>query len=242
VPTSIGWSDIAVRLALTVLAGTIIGLNRSERGRAAGLRTTLLVCLAASFAMIQTNVLLGTRGKLADSFAQFDVMRLPLGILTGVGFIGAGVILRRDGAVVGVTTAATMWFVTVVGLCFGGGQIGIGLTALALGIIVLWCFRWIEKLLRKERSASLTLVLAPQSHLEDEIKSHLTGFDVRIISWATGARAPSGQRTLRCEVRWEAPARERNLLLPQFLGDLASRSDVLALDWDTGSQGETMDN
>jgi putative Mg2+ transporter-C (MgtC) family protein len=79
------------------LAGTLIGLNRWERERPAGLRTTILVWLAASLAMIEANVLIGTRGKPADSFAQIDVMRLPLGILSGMGFIGAGVISDSTG-------------------------------------------------------------------------------------------------------------------------------------------------
>jgi putative Mg2+ transporter-C (MgtC) family protein len=70
----------------------------------AGLRTTLLVCLAASVAMIQTNLLLMTVGKTQDSFVVMDIMRLPLGILSGMGFIGAGAIVRRDNIVLGVTT------------------------------------------------------------------------------------------------------------------------------------------
>jgi putative Mg2+ transporter-C (MgtC) family protein len=66
---SIGWLEIALRLTLTVVAGALIGLNRSERGHSAGLRTTLPVCLAASVSMIQVNLLLPIAGKGADSFA-----------------------------------------------------------------------------------------------------------------------------------------------------------------------------
>jgi putative Mg2+ transporter-C (MgtC) family protein len=126
-PINPEWSDIAVRLLCTVLAGMLIGLNRGEHGRPAGLRTTLLVALAACLSMIQVNLLLPAAGKPATSFVVLDLMRLPLGILSGIGFIGAGAIVRRDNFVVGVTTAATLWFVTVLGLCFGGGQILLGL-------------------------------------------------------------------------------------------------------------------
>src|SRR5690242_16862437 len=94
-PITVEWHDIALRLALTVVTGVVFGVNRSERGRAAGLATTVLVGLAASVAMIQTNLLLLTTGKTNDSFVSLDLMRLPLGILTGMGFIGGGVILRR---------------------------------------------------------------------------------------------------------------------------------------------------
>jgi hypothetical protein len=86
------WPDLVLRLALTVLAGVLLGYNRSEHGKAAGMRTMLLVCLAASVAMIQVNILLAMVGRPKDSFVMNDLMRLPLGILTGVGFIGAGAI------------------------------------------------------------------------------------------------------------------------------------------------------
>ena len=116
------WQQIALRLALTVVAGGLLGMERSKSGHAAGLRTTLLVTLAASIAMIQMNLLMATNGKTPSSFAVFDLMRLPLGILTGVGFIGAGAIVRKSELVLGLTTAATLWFATVIGLCLGGGQ------------------------------------------------------------------------------------------------------------------------
>jgi len=73
-----------------------------------------------------------------------DLMRLPLGILSGMGFIGAGAIVRRDNFAVGITTAATLWFVTVLGLCFGGGQIAIGLVSSAIGVVVLTALKVVE--------------------------------------------------------------------------------------------------
>src|SRR5260221_11914599 len=116
------WTEIALRLVLTMLAGGIIGFNRGARGHAAGFRTTILVGLAASLAMILTNIFLATGGKTQESFAVMDPMRLPLGILTGVGFIGAGTIVRKGDIVTGGTTAATWGLTTVIGRCFGGGQ------------------------------------------------------------------------------------------------------------------------
>src|ERR1700685_218208 len=91
------WQDICVRLALTMIAGAIIGFNRGARGHAAGFRTTILVGLAASVAMIQANILLSLVGRTPESFAEMDLMRLPLGILTG-----GGAILRRGDFVWGV--------------------------------------------------------------------------------------------------------------------------------------------
>src|SRR4029077_18327388 len=108
---------------------------------------------------IQTNLLLATSGKPSNSFVTLDLMRLPLGILSGMGFIGAGTILRRDNLVQGVTTAATLWFVTVIGLCLGGGQLVLGSTALGLGLVGLWGLKWVEEQLPQDRYSTLTLTL-----------------------------------------------------------------------------------
>jgi putative Mg2+ transporter-C (MgtC) family protein len=170
-PINPEWSDIAVRLLCTVLAGMLIGLNRGEHGRPAGLRTTLLVALAACLSMIQVNLLLPAAGKPATSFVVLDLMRLPLGILSGIGFIGAGAIVRRDNFVVGVTTAATLWFVTVLGLCFGGGQILLGLVGLAAGLIVLTGLKQVEERMKHDRQGTLSIVIDPSGPGEDEIRT-----------------------------------------------------------------------
>ena len=65
-PESLSWAQAAVRLGLTVMVGLVLGYNRSEHGKAAGMRTTLLVCLAASVAMVQVNVLLSMTGRAAN--------------------------------------------------------------------------------------------------------------------------------------------------------------------------------
>ncbi|RAD74515.1 MgtC/SapB family protein, partial [Burkholderia multivorans] len=135
----------------------LIGFDRSEAGKTAGLRTAMLVCAAACLAMLQVNALLGQSGKTPQSFAQLDLMRLPLGILTGMGFIGGGAILHRDGLVTGVTTAATLWFVTVIGLCIGGGQLQLGALGLAVGLVVIWPLRHVEQRLRRTRTALVTV-------------------------------------------------------------------------------------
>ena len=154
-PIKLEWPEILVRLLITALAGFIVGLDRGERGRPAGLRTTMLVCLAASVSMVEVNLLLGVTGKAPDSFINFDPMRLPLGILSGMGFIGDGAIIRRDDMIRGVTTAATLWFVTVIGLCLGGGQMLLGLAGLVLALAVLWGLRWFEEASKQDRKAML---------------------------------------------------------------------------------------
>src|ERR1700733_6001968 len=133
-PTNLVWSEIAIRLLCTIVAGGLIGYNRGEHGRPAGLRTTMLVALAACLAMIQVNLLLPTAGRPANSFVMNDLMGLRQAILSGMGFICAGAIRRRHNFVGGIPPAATIWFVAVIGLCFGGGQIALGAVGSAIGI------------------------------------------------------------------------------------------------------------
>lgn len=151
------WPDIVLRIVLTMLAGVVIGFNREERGRAAGFRTTILVGLAASVAMIQANLLLPVSGKTPSSFAVLDLMRLPLGILTGVGFIGGGAILKKGRLVTGVTTAATLWVTTVIGLCIGGGQIALGMVATLLTVATLWALKWVDWSIPRWRTALISV-------------------------------------------------------------------------------------
>jgi putative Mg2+ transporter-C (MgtC) family protein len=228
-PVTLSWEQVALRLLLTVVAGAAIGINRTERGRAAGLRTILLVCLAASISMIQANLLMNTVGKASNSFVVLDLMRLPLGILTGVGFIGAGAILRKGPMIKGLTTAATLWFVTVIGLCFGGGQLGLGAAATALGLIILWGLKWLEEHIRQELHAMLIVVATAEGPDPQQLQSTLesAGFSIRSsdVSFLHDPR----RRRMRCQVDWRGCPDDRKL--PPLIAELAERPGVLKLRW-----------
>jgi putative Mg2+ transporter-C (MgtC) family protein len=228
-PLNIGWGEIAVRLALTVAAGTLIGLNRSEHGHPAGLRTTLLVCLAASLSMLQVNLLLPMTGKTPSSFAVMDLMRLPLGILSGMGFIGAGAILRKDSLVHGLTTAATLWFVTGLGLCFGGGQLALGLVGLALGLLVLEVVKRVEVRFKQDRHAMLSVIVGDNGPTEQELTSQLKAEGFVISPWGIVSFDQNRQRELRTEVRWRARPHEAHS--PAFLQKVVAQPGVLRLEW-----------
>jgi putative Mg2+ transporter-C (MgtC) family protein len=227
--TPLHWTDIALRLAITVLVALLIGYNRSEHGKAAGMRTTLLVCLAASVAMIQVNILLPTAGRATDSFVMNDLMRLPLGILTGVGFIGGGAILRRGSMIVGVTTAATLWLVTVIGLCIGGGQIALGLAATILGLFALWVLKWIEGALRREQRGQLEIEVDATGPSEAEIRRKLLGADLSITGFQVGYAAASKHRKFVFEVHEIRRLSETET--PDLFNELTREPGVTELNW-----------
>ncbi|MGH6889235.1 MAG: MgtC/SapB family protein [Rhizomicrobium sp.] len=230
-PLHPGWDDIAVRLILTLAAGALIGFNREEGGHTAGLRTNILVCLAASIAMIQANLLMNSTGKAHDSFVVFDLMRFPLGILSGMGFIGAGAILRRGDLVLGVTTAATLWFVTVVGLCFGGGQIYIGIAATLIGSAVLWFVKNIDQRIPREQHARLTVVYSSGISLDSIFGQEALRAPLRLklLSERRMRDAPS---EASFELRWQSPNRSPPRF--EFVDDLLRRDGILSVDWRTG--------
>jgi putative Mg2+ transporter-C (MgtC) family protein len=223
------WPDLVLRLALTVVAGALVGLNRGEHGRPAGLRTTLLVCLAASVSMIQVNLLLGATGKASDSFVVLDLMRLPLGILSGMGFIGAGAILRKDNLIMGVTTAATLWFVTVLGLCFGGGQVLLGLIGLGIALFVLTVLKEVEKRVLEDRRAVVKMSLATTGPKEREIKEEFEREKLQIASWKITYASDRQLRELEFVVHWRR--RAMDLEPPPLIESMAHRQGVLTLEW-----------
>jgi putative Mg2+ transporter-C (MgtC) family protein len=229
-PLTLGWDEIALRLLLTVIAGALLGYDRSEHGKAAGMRTTLLVCLAASVAMILVNLLLPTAGKPSDSFITMDLMRLPLGILTGVGFIGGGAILRRENMVIGVTTAATLWLATVIGLCLGAGQLGLGIVATALGIVALQGLRWVEGRLRQKIRARLSVMIADNGLSESALRQRLIEGGLSISGTRVILNRDKGYRELVFELRQLRLADDTTT--PRVIAALANETGVMTLHWD----------
>ena len=228
-PFHLEWSDIALRLVLSALAGAAIGVNRGEEDRPVGLRTTMLVTLAAAISMVQMNLLLPVSGKGQDSFAVMDVMRLPLGILSGMGFIGAGAILRRGSRVQGVTTAATLWFATVMGLCFGGGQIGLGLASLALAILVLWPLKWAEHWVGHQRRGVLSVTAHAAVRVDQTVLPRFVAAGFRVGECATSFGEHGRTCTMRCDVRWHERDNARSPV--ELVRELAGDPDIAAIAW-----------
>jgi len=228
-PPEIHWPAIALRLALTLCAGALLGSDRSRNGHPAGLRTVLLVTLAASVAMIQMNLLIPTNGKPSDSYVVMDLMRLPLGILTGVGFIGAGAIIRKGDMVQGVTTAATLWFGTVVGLCLGGGQLVLGSVSAILGYLVLAALRGLEGHIEQYQPATLTIMTEENRLVPADLRRRLEAAGFRIKSISMDHSLAERRQRIRCEVRW--PAGRRAADVPQVIEDLERSPGVTHLIW-----------
>ena len=146
-----------------------------------------------------------------------------------MGFIGAGAIIRRDNGVVGVTTAATLWFVTVLGLCFGGGQIALGLVGLLFGILVLASLRPIELRIKQDRQGTLTVVTTEDGPTADEIRVSLIAQEFGIASCSVVCTVAGSQQELTCQVTWRASRQDTSI--PEIVRTLAGRPGVLSMAW-----------
>ena len=231
----IHWPAIALRLLLTILAGGVLGIERSKTGHPAGLRTTLLVTLAASVSMIQMNLLIPTNGKPSDSYAVMDLMRLPLGILTGVGFIGAGAIVRKGSMVIGITTAATMWIATVVGLCLGGGQLILGSTTTAIGYLVLHGLSKFENSLEQYQNAELRLLTSDVDFSLDQLRQRLEAAGLHVSSLSVAEFKAERRKEFGCELRW--PTAKGDAAVPPVIQQLEQLPGMIELNWKTVSTG-----
>ena len=141
--TGIDW-QVAAQLGTAWVVGGVVGFERSYHGRAAGFRTHALVCLAAAAAMTVAAAPSFTPGLYAGQALRLDPTRLAQGVLTGVGFLGAGVIFKEGVNVQGLTTSASIWATAVIGILFGLGEyLAGGLTAAGV-MTTLIVLRWVE--------------------------------------------------------------------------------------------------
>jgi|SRR5579862_3348757 len=229
-PTTLTWHAIALRLVATAVCAGVLGFDRDQRGHSAGLRTTLLVALAACLSMIQTNWLINSNGKPSDSFVVMDIMRLPLGILSGIGFIGAGAIIKRGELAIGVTTAATIWFVTVMGLCFGGGQIGLGFAGFVLGFGVLIGLKRIETYTPRQHSGILRIAVTVDGPTQSEIASLLARSGISPTEPSLSFEgSPDMSTVYGWKIRWKGSYEDPNP--PRAIQELAVRSGILKLEF-----------
>jgi putative Mg2+ transporter-C (MgtC) family protein len=137
--------QIAFNLGCAWLAGSLIGMERSFHGRAAGFRTHALVALASATVMVIVVQPALVHGLFADRLVKLDpTPQLVQGVMTGVGFLGAGVIFKEGVSVQGLTTAASIWCTSAIGLLFGLDLAIPGIMATGAVLVTLIMFRWIE--------------------------------------------------------------------------------------------------
>ncbi len=161
----ISGNEMILRLLLGALFGGIIGFERQVHGRPAGFRTHMLVCLALVLLMIVSEnyyFLIETDA----SYLRIDPARIAMGAITGVGFLGAGVIVKTGVTVQGLTTAASIWMVSAIGLAVGSGLYAAGTWAFGITLFSLFVLRVIEG--KMSRMSFMNLMISASEGLKEE--------------------------------------------------------------------------
>ncbi|HEX2780559.1 MAG TPA: MgtC/SapB family protein [Gemmatimonadaceae bacterium] len=212
--------DLLAKLALAVLLGGTVGLERELSGKPAGLRTNILICVGSAMLMD-----LSVRIGITETGARVgDPARLAAQVVSGIGFLGAGTILQARGTVVGLTTAATIWVVAAIGLTIGSGSYLEALGATLLVATVLWGLGRVEKrLLQTRRVIGGTLRVLPRTPF-DELEQIFNSAGIQVLQKTVYEH--TDDRTY--ELKLMGPARQYDIISAALM----RRSDVLSAQFD----------
>jgi len=178
--------DIALRLIASLIVGSLIGLERSYHGRPAGFRTHSLVCLSTSLLMLVTVYEARWFPSTAQGRISLDPTRMAQGIMTGIGFLGAGTIMKDGLSVRGLTTAASIWITAAIGILIGVGFYFPAAIATVLTLGTLAVFRWIESRIPRQFYAQFEVRFARDKAMpEQEMRRllHDYGFTVASLNY-----------------------------------------------------------
>ena len=223
---TLNWDESLLRLALAATLGGLIGVERELREREAGLRTHLLVALGSALFTIVGAY--GFHAFLASgqSVVRADPTRIAAQIVTGIGFLGAGAIIRQGFSVRGLTTAATLWVVAAVGLAAGAGYYSAAVFTTALVLIALYPLRIIAyRILRRFRPEDgRLLVELPAGSPPGEVIDEIERIGARIDSIDV---SQEGDRR-RLELDLALP---RDLAAPRLVARIADVPNVADVRW-----------
>ena len=168
-----------VRLVLAMAAGSLIGLERTYHGRPAGFRTHTLVCTASSLLMLLTVFSGRLTTDIPIETLRIDPTRMAQGLMTGIGFLGAGVIFREGLTVRGLTTAASIWITAAIGIMIGMGMFFSAGIAEVIVLGTLAVLRWIEGRIPTLQYGRLRVQFHPDRHVtESELRAIVTSHGI----------------------------------------------------------------
>lgn len=212
--------EILQHLLYAVLAGSLVGFERSYHGRPAGFRTHALVCLSSSLLMLVTLYQARWFSPEALERISLDPTRMAQGIMTGIGFLGAGVIMKEGLSVRGLTTAASIWITAAIGILFGVGFFFPAVTATILTLCILSVFRWVEVKMPTLFYAHLMIRFGRTAAMEEEELRKLVadhGFSIANLSYRVGGKENFFEYTMTIRSQRKDNARR----LAETLGHLS---------------------
>jgi putative Mg2+ transporter-C (MgtC) family protein len=209
--------EIIFRLFLASFLGALVGLEREVHGREAGIRTYLLVSLGSTLIMIVSEYLaFEYQGKFSSDLFRVDPGRIAAQAITGIGFLGAGVIIRYKNSIRGLTTAASMWVVCAIGLAIGAGYYLFGSAVSAIAILSLVGLKGIEKKLSKDWYEEMIIVSEDSEGQADRIQEVMDQYNIKVTKLSIKKDFQKKEITLGFRLRLRAVQPDRNILKDVF--------------------------
>jgi len=172
------------KLLIAAILSSFIGWERERRGRPAGLRTHLLVCVGVTLMMlVSEHIFVNYQGYKNDSVLRIDPARIAAQVVTGIGFLGAGTIMRSRASIRGLTTAASLWLVAGIGLAVGSGFILPAVFATVIAIATLILIPFIERGMKKDKYRTIKMLITGQEHFLDDITRILEKNSVKLQNY-----------------------------------------------------------
>ena len=210
-----------LRLILALAAGSLIGLERTLHGRPAGLRTHAIVALSTSMLMLLPYYYEETIRQGMTGIVQLDPTRMAQGIMTGIGFLGAGVIIKESFSIRGLTTAASIWLSSAIGIMIGTGLYFPAFAAVGLSLAALSLFRFVEIRLPSMRYSKMRLTINKKGAGDSEFAELLKKHKIHVSR--TGYRKTAGKGFMYYEITMSS----RNVDTFQNLyRDLINRKEI----------------
>jgi putative Mg2+ transporter-C (MgtC) family protein len=222
-------THVMVRLLLALLLGGAIGLERESQGRPAGLRTHILVCLGATIIMLASQSMAILSQDLAPTArVSVDPGRIAAGIVTGIGFLGAGAILRIGDLVRGLTTAGCIWFVAGLGIVIGQGLYSLAVVATAVILVALLALTRVERRMRPSVYRSISVATTPGNlrDVDQRCRTTLAERDIAVQDVLTQLSPADGKAELTFKIRVK-----QLLQSPETVQALAALTGVSDVRW-----------
>ncbi len=191
--------DILIRLALSALLGMVVGLERERQNQPAGLRTHAILAIGSCLAMtVSINIAM----QFYPAVPNGDPGRLAAQVVSGIGFLGAGAILRYGTNVKGLTTATSLWTIAIVGLAVGAGHYFSAIGTTVLLLIVLTLLNVIEKrLIRAYETINVVVSAIGNESLVEDLYAMFRALKKKVISMGVDAKPLTGELTVTMVVK-----------------------------------------
>jgi putative Mg2+ transporter-C (MgtC) family protein len=205
--------DMVMRLLAASFLGALIGLEREVHGRPAGFRTHLLVSLGSCLFVLTSIAFYKSYGNFSGTVpVGVDPGRVAAQVVTGIGFLGAGAIMREKGSIRGLTTAACLWVVAAIGVACGVGLYAIATIVTSISLLSLLCLKRVENLISRDTYTTLTVWSRDGESQITLIQDTLRGCGLDILGISVERDKPSLSLSIQFHVRYNKSNLSCNLV------------------------------